>query len=195
MYYILLCEALTSAFMLEKDGEILKTLKKQEQNTLSAMLPAGELDEHLKYFFEAAVIAEGMYCKTLRILACELKMGAQQFQNFCGEWVAELEPLLEETAVAEELRGAGWRRGQGRMAGRVDADQGKAKSKKEAGARVSATSDNPGFQPGSFTASRQQRETADWPRSGMRDLIYKKTLTGILDALKRNIVKASERAE
>ena len=93
MYYILLCEALTSAFMLEKDAEVLKTLKKQEEHTLSAMLPAGELDEHLKYFFEATVITEEMYCKPLRILACEPKMGAQQFQKICGEWATELGPI------------------------------------------------------------------------------------------------------
>ena len=58
MYYILLCEALTSAFMKAEGGKLLEQLDKQAQNTIKAMFPTGELDKHLRYFFEAAVMAE-----------------------------------------------------------------------------------------------------------------------------------------
>ncbi len=61
MYYILLVETLTTAFM--SIPGVLDVMEQQPKNTLKAMFPGeSTLDPMLKYFFEAEVIVEEMFC-------------------------------------------------------------------------------------------------------------------------------------
>ena len=191
MYYILLCEVLTSAFMADED--VVEGLKQQEKATLKAMhpRPANGLDPHLKYFFEASQVVEELYCKPLRVLACNPDMTPEAFQEICAEWYQDMQPLLGDDEHAQQLRHEVWVKGQDAVGKKMDEHMGKAQQKKAQS--KDAVPDVRGFGKGSYASSRAGLN-AQWPRSGVRDLILKKTLKGVADAFFRNIVGASEKA-
>ena len=105
MYYMLLVETLTTAFM-QTPGPV-NQLDKQPRNTLKALNPLQEgipqLDEKMKIFFESAVITEELFCKPLRVLSANPKMSAFEFKSHCAGILEELEEALENQGKLIEL--------------------------------------------------------------------------------------------
>jgi hypothetical protein len=193
MYHILLNEVITADFM--HNTELVNTLQKQQSDTLNALFPAGVLDPIMRYYFETACVVEELYCKPLRVLACSPTMTPDEFQKTCTAWMDAMKPLLSDNSGSSELRGEKWQEGQKMVASRLDESITQAvsnKRKREGAAGDQHIPDNPRFRAGQY--EERQGERLEWPGSGKRELIFKKTLQGISDALCRNIVSLSQKA-
>ena len=105
MYYILLVEALTTAFM--QTPGLVNQLDKQPANTLRALHPTQDgipqLDEKIKIFFQSAVITEKLFCKPLRVLAAVSKTSAMDFKTHCARILADLEDALQDSNRLADL--------------------------------------------------------------------------------------------
>ena len=189
MYYILLVEVLTTAFM-DLPG-VLDVMGEQPKNTLKAMFhePGAGLDTMLKYYFEAAVIVEEQFCKPLRQLSADSKMTQAAFKEECQQILDRLEIACADNDVGMTAREALWRDGQVKMGARIDANVATANARRDKDKPL-----RPDFVPGAFKQARAARE-AHYPGSGDRDMIFLASLKGLVAALRRNILYAVERRD
>lgn len=179
MYYILLVETLTTAFI--QTPGLVNQLDKQPRNTLKALNPLQEgipqLDEKMKIFFESAVITEELFCKPLRVLSANPKISAFEFKSHCAGILEELEEALENQGKLIEL----WTRGQRAMRLRLDDDITKAICKTTSEGKMAPVR---AFVPGARAAQKAL------PGSGQRLTVFGATMQGIIAALKRNLLYA-----